>query len=143
VLVRSFQRQMNVVVVSGLWCGDCSQQGPLLVRVAEANPRIDLRFLERDQHSDLQDEVTINGGRRVPVVLFCSEDFELVSWYGDRTLSRYRALGARQFGAACPLPGAMVPSDEIAATLQEWLDEFERAQWVLRLSPRLRAKHGD
>jgi len=27
--------------------------------------------------------------------------------------------------------------------LQEWLDEFERVQWMLRLSPRLRQLHGD
>ncbi|MCI0378548.1 MAG: hypothetical protein L0215_13145 [Gemmataceae bacterium] len=26
---------------------------------------------------------------------------------------------------------------------QDWLDEFERVQWLLRLSPRLRAMHGD
>ena len=30
-----------------------------------------------------------------------------------------------------------------AAVLQEWLNEFERVQWMLRLSPRLRQKHGD
>jgi hypothetical protein len=26
---------------------------------------------------------------------------------------------------------------------QDWLDIFERVQWMLRLSPRLREKHGD
>lgn len=142
-LVRSFKRQMNVIVLSGLWCGDCAQQGPLLARIAEPNPLVDVRFLERGQHPDLQDSITINGGHRVPVAIFCSEDFHLVSWYGDRTLSRYRALAARQLGAACPLPGAPIASDELAAALQDWLNEFERAQWILRLSPRLRDRHGD
>jgi thiol-disulfide isomerase/thioredoxin len=142
-LVSSFRRQMNVIVLSGLWCGDCAQQCPLLARIAEPNPLLDVRFLERDEHGDLQDKVTINGGRRVPVVVFCAEDFQLVSWYGDRTLSRYRAVAALKLGAACPLPGAPVPSDELAATLQDWLNEFERAHWILRLSPRLRDKHGD
>ena len=27
--------------------------------------------------------------------------------------------------------------------VQDWLDEFERVQWILRLSPRLRRIHGD
>jgi hypothetical protein len=27
--------------------------------------------------------------------------------------------------------------------VQDWLDEFERVQWILRLSPRLRKIHGD
>ena len=46
-------------------------------------------------------------------------------------------------GAACQLPGAEVAGDELAATLQDWLDEFERVQLLLRGSPRLRQKHGD
>jgi hypothetical protein len=33
--------------------------------------------------------------------------------------------------------------DESAEVLQEWLNEFERVQWMLRLSTRLRQKHGD
>jgi hypothetical protein len=72
-----------------------------------------------------------------------SEDFEFVSLLGDRTLSRYRAMAARSLGAACPLPGAPLPDDELAATLSEWVGEFERVQLLLRLSPRLRQKHGD
>ena len=30
-----------------------------------------------------------------------------------------------------------------SAVVQEWLDQFERVQCILRLSPRLRQKHGD
>ena len=33
--VASFGREMKVLVVSGIWCGDCVQQGPLLARIAE------------------------------------------------------------------------------------------------------------
>lgn len=143
-LVGAFTRRMNVLVVSGIWCGDCVQQCPLLVRIAEANPEcIDLRFVDRDEQRDLAQHLRINGGDRVPVVLFIAEDYELVSIYGDRTLSRYRAIAARQLGPACPLPGAPVPTEELAATLQDWLNEFERVQLLLRLSGRLRQKYGD
>jgi Cu/Ag efflux pump CusA len=55
---------------------------------------------------------------------FVNEDFEFLSLLGDRTLSRYRAIAARALGASCPLPGARVADDELAATLQDWLDEF-------------------
>jgi hypothetical protein len=41
------------------------------------------------------------------------------------------------------MPGAVLPADEAAATMQAWLDEFERVQLILRLSGRLRQKHGD
>lgn len=143
-LISGFTREMNVLVLSGVWCGDCVQQCPLLARIAAANPdKVRLRFIDRDTHPELAEPLRINAGARVPVALFLAEDFELCSVYGDRTLARYRALAARQLGPSCPVPGAPIPPDELAATLQDWLDEFERIQLMLRLSARLRARHGD
>ena len=134
---------MKVVVVSGVWCGDCSAQGPMLAAIAAASPKIDLRWLDRDANPELAQHLSINAGHRVPTVLFMAEDYEPVSVLGDRTLSRYRALAARQLGAACDIPGATIHENEYNLTLQEWLNEFERVQLLLRLSARLREKHGD
>jgi thioredoxin-like negative regulator of GroEL len=143
-LVAGFTREMKVLVVSGIWCGDCVQQCPLLQRIALANPtRVLLRLLDRDEHKDLSGQLRINGGDRVPVVLFLAEDNELCAVCGDRTLSRYRALAARQLGPSCPTGLVVPPDDELSATLQDWLDEVERVQLMLRLSGRLRQKHGD
>ncbi len=143
-LIASFVRPIKAIALSGIWCGDCVQQGPLFQRIAEANPaKIDLRWLDRDEHSDLQEKVRINGGNRVPIVIFGAEDYEMVGWYGDRTLSRYRRMAQSQLGASCPLPGAPVDDDEWRAALQDWLDQFERVHLLLRLSGRLRQKHGD
>ena len=143
-LIGQFVRPMNVLVISGIWCGDCVQQCPLLQRITEgANGKITLRLLDRDQHKDLSQQCRMNAGDRVPVMLFLAEDGELCGIYGERTLSRYRAIAARQLGAACEI--AIVPpgQDEIAQTLAEWLNEFERIQLMLRLSPRWRQKYGD
>jgi len=142
-LIEGFERDLRVLVVSGTWCGDCVQQCPLVARIAEASPRIDLRFVDRDEHMDLAQRLTINEGVRVPVALFISEEWDFVSAFGDRSLTRYRALAAKKLGASCPLPGAPIPDDELAGTQQDWLDEFERVQLLLRLSPKLRDKHGD
>ncbi len=142
-LLGTFSRQMKILVVSGVWCGDCIEQLPLLQRIAEGSERIDVRYLDRDEHKDLSSGVRICGGDRVPVALFLAEDNELCSIFGDRTLSRYRALAARQLGPACST-GLVVPAErELAATLQDWLDETERVQLMLRLSGRLRQKHRD
>jgi len=143
-LLGGFQRQIRVIGLSGIWCGDCVQQGPLIQKIAEGNPdRIDLRWLDRDEHIDLQQKVRINNGNRVPVCIFMAEDHAFCSWFGDRSLSRYRHLAEKNLGGACPLPGAPVDTDLAAATLQDWLDEFERVHLILRLSTRLREKHGD
>jgi hypothetical protein len=142
-LLAGFRRRMPVLVISGVWCGDCAQQGPMLHAIAQAAPCIDQRWVDRDAVPQLRDQVRICGGHRVPTVIWMAEDFEFVSLLGDRTLPRYRALAARQLGPSCPLPGSPLPPDEAAATLQAWLDEYERVQLLLRLSGRLRQKHGD
>ena len=72
-----------------------------------------------------------------------AEDYEFIALLGDKTLSRLRAKAAKSLGEFCPLPGAELPEDEMTATLQEWLNECERVHLTLRLSTRLRAKHGD
>ena len=142
-LVGGFTRRMPVLVSSGIWCGDCSAQVPMLARIAQASPSVDLRIVDRDKHADLAERIKICGGRRVPTAIFMAEDHEFIGLMGDRTLSRYRAVAAKHLGAACPLPGAETPPDEVAATLRDWVDEFERAHLILRLSARLRQKHGD
>jgi len=143
-LIGGFARRMNVLVVSGIWCGDCVQQCPLLQRIAEVIPdSIDLRLVDRDAHRDLADQVKINGGDRVPVALFLAEDFEFCTAFGDRSLNRYRAMARAQLGASCPIGIAPPDQGELADTLGDWVDEFERVQLMLRLSPRLRRRHGD
>ena len=142
-LLAGFTRKINVIAVSGIWCGDCVAQCPMIQRIADASDKIDLRWLDRDAHMDLAEKLKINAGMRVPVLVFCAEDYELVGWFGDRTLTRYRAMAAKQLGGACPLPGAPIPQDELDATLADWVDQFERVHLLLRLSGRLRQIHGD
>jgi hypothetical protein len=148
-LVGSFTRRVNVLVISGVWCGDCVQQCPMLDHLATIKaargdgPGVDLRFVDRDVHKDLSDAVMICGGNRVPTVIFLNEDMEFIGLSTDKSISRLRALAARQLGPSCPVPGAPVPADEIAATLQDWCTDLEKAHLLARLSAKLRQKHGD
>lgn len=143
-LLRAFTRTTNVLVLAGAWCGDCANQCPIFERFAEAAPVLQIRYLDRDVHADVQEQLQINGGNRVPVAVFFSEDGHEVSRFGERTLSRYRQMAAQHLGANCPtgiVGGAGDPL--LPQVVQDWLGEFERAQWILRLSPRLRQRHGD
>lgn len=144
-LLSGFTREMKVLVSSGMWCGDCVQQVPFLDRFASAsNGCMKVRYIDRDAlPTPLLHTLKICGGTRVPVAIFMAEDFEPVSLYGDRTLTRYRALAAKSLGAHCPIPGAPIPEDELRGTLQDWLDEVERVHTLLRLSARLRQRHND
>ncbi len=141
-LLGGFVREMNVLCLAGAWCGDCVNQCPIFQRLAEASQKVHLRFVDRDSDADLAGELKICGGSRVPVVLFLSEDFQPCGRYGDRTLARYREMAAELLGAACPT-GLGASAESLTSVTEDWMREFERVQLMLRLSPRLRERHGD
>ena len=138
-----FVREMKVLVLAGAWCGDCVNQCPIFEHFEGANNKIGIRYFDRDDSSDLADQLSICGGQRVPTVLFLSEDGHPCGKYGDRTLAKYRQMAAEQLGSACP-SGIVPPGDALLKSVtEEWLNEFERIQLMLRTSGRLRGLHGD
>ena len=139
-LLKSFVREMKVLVVAGAWCGDCVNQCPIFDHFARANEKIRIRYFDRDGDSDLSTDLSTCGGQRVPTVLFLSEDNYVCGRYGDRTLSKYRQMASALTGAAC---ATGLGDTLLDAVTQEWLNEFERIQWMLRTSGRLRELHGD
>jgi hypothetical protein len=142
-LLGSFLREMKVLCLAGAWCGDCINQCPIFEHFAVAAPVIQVRYLDRDEHAEVQRELQINGGNRVPVLVFFSEDGYEAARYGERTLSKYRQMMREQAGSSCPT-GIVASGDSLMSQVtQDWVNEFERVQWLLRLSPRLRQKHGD
>lgn len=142
-----FVRRMNVLCLAGCWCGDCAFQCPMFMALQFAAPAglIDVRFLDRDDATeDVRAAMRINGGQRVPSVVFLSEDGYEVARYGEKTLAQYRREADSLQGVSCSL-GIAGPDDAAyrLAIVREWADQFERAQLILRLSARLREKHGD
>jgi hypothetical protein len=142
-LLNSFTRRMNVLCLTGAWCGDCINQCPIFEHFAAAAPVVEVRYLDRDEHADLQTALQINGGHRVPVVVFLSEDGYEVARYGERTLGKYRQMMRDLAGPHCPTGIGVSGDPMLVQVTQDWLNEFERVQWLLRLSPRLRQLHGD
>lgn len=142
-LLASFKREVKVLCMAGAWCGDCVNQCPIFEHFARVNPRIVVRYFDRDAHPELAGELKICGGARVPALVFVSEEGFEAARFGDRTLSKYRRMAVDQLGPACPT--GVVPHERelLDAVTQDWLDIFERVELMLRTSPRLRQKHGD
>ena len=140
--LQGYDRELNVLFYCGVWCGDCSRQGPMLKKIADAcGDKVSVRFIERDASEELQDELRILGALRVPVVVFLSEDFWEVGRFGERTLSVYRSKAAREIGRGADA-GILAPNAR-ERELADWVDIFERVLIMLRLSPPLRRRHRD
>ncbi len=142
-LLASFKREMKVIVVAGAWCGDCVNQCPIFAHFEAAAPTLKIRYFDRDADADLAKELSICGAPRVPSVLFLSEDNFPCGRAGDRTLSKYRDMVGGHAGASCASGIAVSTDPLLPRVVQDWLDEFERIELMLRTSSRLRQKHGD
>jgi thiol-disulfide isomerase/thioredoxin len=142
-VIKDFTRKLHLLTLSGIWCGDCMRQGPMLQKIAAASPWLDLRFIDNNENPELRDQLRIAGGARIPVVVALSEDFFEVGRFGDRTLSHYRAKANRELGPACDSGLGGIDTKELHSELSEWLDFIERMQLILRLSPFLRSRHND
>jgi len=144
-LLQNFRREMKVLVIAGAWCGDCVTQCPIFYHFSQTSDKIRIRYFDQETHNELAQSLLICGGNGVPTILFLSEDNHFCGLYGDRTLSKYRDIAGSLDGAACSsgvvLNGGMDPL--LSNVLEDWLNEFERIQLMLRTSTRLRKRHGD
>ncbi|HTY00764.1 MAG TPA: thioredoxin family protein [Bacteroidota bacterium] len=69
------------MVLSEFSCGDSAQCIPVIARIAEVNPRINLRILFRDQNDDIMDAYLTNGTRSIPkLVAYAEGGRELFLW---------------------------------------------------------------
>ena len=142
-ILTGFVREMRVLVLAGAGGGGCVNQCPIFDHFSSVTSTLNSRYCDRDDNPDLAEALSICGGQRVPSIAFLSEDNLFCGRYGDQTLAKYRDMAANQLGAACPT--GLIPPDRSLTqqVVQDWLNEFERIQLMLRTSGRLRELHGD
>lgn len=138
-----FKRKMNVLVLAGMWCGDCARQCPMIDCVASATSTMEVRYLDNQADQQLRDELRIHGAARVPVVVTLSEDFFEIGRSLDRTLSTYLRKAKTELGDACDAGIVPPSSEEFTTEVTEWFEYFQRQQLLLRVSPFLRRRHQD
>lgn len=69
------------IIITEEWCGDSAQNTPIIAKIAETNPNIELRILERDDNLDIIDHYLTDGKRKIPkVILFDENGNELFQW---------------------------------------------------------------
>ena len=77
-------QQRKLLVIAEDWCGDASSTVPLLARLAEVLPGLELRIILRDQNPEVMDRYLTNGSRSIPVVIVLDEEFAELGHWGPR-----------------------------------------------------------
>ncbi|MCG2462738.1 thioredoxin family protein [Flavobacteriaceae bacterium F89] len=67
------------------WCGDAAQAIPVLNKIAEAVPAIDLKVLLRDENPKLMDLFLTDGSRSIPKLIVLDEEGEVLGSWGPRS----------------------------------------------------------
>ncbi|HEY7142528.1 MAG TPA: thioredoxin family protein [Methylomirabilota bacterium] len=84
-LVFSGRGKVNVLVLTEDWCGDALTNFPVLARMVEGAPNVEMRVFLRDQSPDLMDQY-LNRGlfRSIPVFVFFDEDMKELARFIER-----------------------------------------------------------
>lgn len=75
---------LRLLVLTEDWCGDASNTVPVLARLAEAAPELEVRLLKRDENPELMDRHLTNGARSIPLAIVLDEEFHPGGSWGPR-----------------------------------------------------------
>ena len=102
-MLGALPRPVHIVAIAEDWCGDVRRHVPVLQRLADAAPNVQVRYISRAQHPDVFARFLTNGGEAIPKFIFLSERFVECGNWGPMP-SADRVLIAR--GKACGDVGA-------------------------------------
>lgn len=72
------------LVLAEDWCNDAVSVIPILARLADEAPGVELRILRRDEHPEVMDQYLTDGARAIPIVIVLNEECEELGHWGSR-----------------------------------------------------------
>lgn len=73
------------VVLTESWCGDAAASLPIMAKMAEASPKLELKILLRDENPALMDAFLTEGSRSIPkLILLDRKNNEILGDWGPR-----------------------------------------------------------
>jgi hypothetical protein len=82
--VDAIQEPWHLLVLNEDWCGDSINTLPVVARLAESVPLIDLRIIGRDANPDVMNQHLTGLSRSIPVIMVLDSDFRERGWWGPR-----------------------------------------------------------
>lgn len=67
------------------WCADGAQTIPVLNKICETNPNLNLKIVLRDENPDLMDLFLTNGTRSIPKLIMFDEADNILDTWGPRS----------------------------------------------------------
>ena len=104
---------VNWLLITEAWCGDAAQNLPILNKMAEASPKINLRLLLRDDNLEIMDQYLTNGGRSIPKLIMLDDEMnEIANWGPRPSVVQEMVMENKRTGA--------MPYSEFGKVVQKW-----------------------
>lgn len=104
---------VNWLLITEAWCGDAAQNVPILSKMAEASPNINLKLILRDENLGIMDQYLTNGGRAIPkLVILDGEMNEITTWGPRPSIVQEMVMENKRSGA--------MPYSEFGKVVQKW-----------------------
>lgn len=83
--IKMFSRPTTWLVITESWCGDAAHIIPVINKVAQLNPNIDLKLVLRDENPQLMDAFLTNQARAIPkLIMIDNKTNEVMHTFGPR-----------------------------------------------------------
>ena len=83
---QKIQKDFTWLVLTESWCGDAAQTLPVINKFAEANEKIALKVVLRDENEDLMNQFLTNGSKSIPkLIVVENESKKVVGSWGPRS----------------------------------------------------------
>jgi hypothetical protein len=113
---------LKLLVIAEDWCGDASNTVPIVAKLADMSPGLELRVIQRDENPEVMDRYLTNGARSIPIVIALDDDFREIGHWGPRP---------RELQAWVMANRATTPKAELYPQVRKWYAR-DRGETTLR-----------
>ncbi len=122
--ITAVSKKMTWTVLTESWCGDASPALPVMNKIAELNPNIELRVVLRDENTDLMNQFLTNGGMSIPKLIVRDDvSNEVAADWGPRSANATKLVEDHK-----ALHGMIKP--EFKQDIQVWYNK-DKGQSIL------------
>lgn len=101
----------KLLAIAEDWCGDASNTVPVIAKLTDLVPSLELRVIPRDENPELMDQYLTNGSRSIPIVIALDAEFQEVGHWGPRPTELQAWVMANR---------ATMPKTELYPQVRKW-----------------------
>ncbi len=77
--------EIDLLIITEMWCGDAAQVVPVIAKMAEISPTLSAKIIFRDENPELMSYFLTNGGQSIPKIIIIKKDsLQVLGHWGPR-----------------------------------------------------------